>query len=62
MFRSRKEKERHTVRNLRSAVLNGRSTVLNGHPAVLNGRSEQWNEHFNGDATDFPAKCSTFAE
>ena len=56
------EKAKHTVINLRSALLNGRSKVRNGHPAVLNGRSEQWNEHFNRYAKDFPANYATFFE
>ena len=63
------EKAKHTVINLRSALLNGRSKVRNGHPAlrnghpaVRNGRSEQWNEHFNLYAKDFPAKYATFFE
>ena len=56
------EKAKHTVINLRSALLNGRSKVRNGHPAVRNGRSEQWNEHFNRYAKDFPANYATFFE
>lgn len=56
------EKAKHTVINLRSALLNGRSKVRNGHPAVPNGRSEQWNEHFNRYAKDFPANYATFFE
>ena len=63
------DKAKHTVINLRSALLNGRSkvrnghpAVRNGHPAVRNGRSEQWNEHFNRYAKDFPANYATFFE